>query len=195
MGHERDLWERRYGARASSPLPSPSLFLERHAAQLPVGRALDVACGNGRNTVYLAAQHFTVDAIDIALAGLRTAKREAQRYGLSARFIQADLDNYSPAADRYDVVVNVRYLNRQLLPALKRAVRAGGMVVFETFLREQADLGHPKNPAFLLERGELAHVFADFEVVAYAEGLFQAESDRAFLARMLARRPADWEQD
>jgi SAM-dependent methyltransferase len=169
--------------------------LEQHFAQLPVGKALDVACGDGRNTLCLAQRHSSVDAVDIAIAGLMRAKREAQRRGLSAHFIQADLDAYPLPVNHYDTVVNVRYLNRQLLPALKRAVRAGGMVVFETFLREQAELGHPRNPAFLLERGELAHIFDDFELVTYEEGLFQTEKDRAFLARMLARRPGDWEPD
>jgi SAM-dependent methyltransferase len=169
--------------------------LQRHSARLPLGRALDVACGDGRNTLYLARQHFAVDAVDIALAGLMRAKREAYRQGLSACFIQADLDSFPLPVDRYDVVVNVRYLNRHLLPALKKTVREGGMVVFETFLREQAELGHPRNPDFLLERGELGLAFNDFDVLAYEEGLFQTEKDGAFLARVLARRPVDWEPD
>jgi 2-polyprenyl-3-methyl-5-hydroxy-6-metoxy-1,4-benzoquinol methylase len=195
MGHERDLWEKRYEARTSSPPASHSLFLQRECARLPVGRALDVACGDGRNALYLAQQHFAVDGIDIALAGLMRARHEAQRRGLSARFIQADLDAFALPARRYDVVMNVRYLNRRLLPSLKNAVRAGGMIVFETFLREQADIGHPRNPDFLLERGELERLFQDFNVLAYEEGLFQTEKDRAFLARLLAQRPTGWEVD
>jgi hypothetical protein len=123
------------------------------------------------------------------------AKREAQRQGLPARFIQADLDTFPLPLGQYDVVVNVRYLNRPLLPALKTTVRDGGVVVFETFLREQAELGHPRNPAFLLERGELARTFADFEVLVHEEGLFQTEKDRAFLARIVAQRPMGWEPD
>jgi len=189
MGEERDLWEKRYGAKASSPIRDPSLFLQRHSPRLPVGRALDVACGDGRNTLYLAQQNFDVDAVDIAFAGLIRARHEAQRRGLSVCFFQADLATIPLPVNRYDLVVNVRYLNRQILSDLKKTVREGGMVVFETFLREQADLGHPRNPAFLLERGELRRVFDDFEVLVYEEGLFETERDKAFLARMLARRP------
>lgn len=174
---------------------SPSLFLERHAARLPVGRALDVACGDGRNTLYLARRHFAVEAVDIAFAGLMRARQEALQRGLSARFIQANLDDFALPPGRYDVVVNVRYLNRPLLPVLKKAVRVDGMVVFETFLHEQAEIGHPRNPAFLLARGELARMFSDFNVLVYEEGLFETERDKAFLARMLAQRPRGWEPD
>jgi 2-polyprenyl-3-methyl-5-hydroxy-6-metoxy-1,4-benzoquinol methylase len=195
MTRERDLWEKRHEARTSSPLAPPSLFLQNEVARLRVGRALDVACGDGRNTLYLARQHFVVDAIDIARAGLMRAKLEAARQGLPARFIQGDLDAFSLPVGRYDVVVNVRYLNRRLVPALKNTLREGGMVVFETFLRQQAEIGHPRNPDFLLERGELLHRFEDFDVLIYEEGLFQTEKDQAFMARILAQRPIGWEAD
>ena len=68
-------------------------------------------------------------------------------------------------------------------------MRRGGAVVFETFIRDQQQLGHPRNPAFLLERGELAVHFSDFEQLSYEEGRVETESGPAFLARMLARRP------
>lgn len=195
MSEERSRWEKRYREKATSPISDPSLFLKRHFSQLPLGRALDVACGDGRNTLYLARQGYAVDAVDIAFGGLIRAKREAQRLGLFVRFLQADLDSILLPVNRYDVVVNVRYLDRQILPILKKTVRGGGMVVFETFLREQAALGHPRNPAFLLDRGELRRLFDDFHVLVYEEGLFRTERDEAFLVRMLAQRPVEREPD
>lgn len=195
MDRERDRWEKRYGAKASSPVADPSLFLQQQCQRLPIGRVLDVACGDGRNALYLARQNFVVDAVDIAFAGLIRAKREAQRRALHLCLLQADLETMVLPSCRYEVVVNVRYLNRQLLARLKRAVRVGGMVVFETFLREQAELGHPRNPDFLLERGELRHLFGGFEILVYQEGRFHTERDEAFLVRMLAQRPAGWESD
>jgi hypothetical protein len=113
----------------------------------------------------------------------------ARRDGLRVDAVQADLEQWTLPAGRYDVVVNVRYLQRSLFDALKAAPRRGGMVVFETFTRDQQQLGHPRNPAFLLERGELAARFADFEIVSYGEGRCETETGPAFLARMLARRP------
>ena len=102
--------------------------------------------------------------------------------------LQADLEQFPLPRERYDVVVNVRYLQRSLFPALKASVRHGGCVVFETFIRDQQQLGHPRNPAFLLERGELAAQFSDFDVLSVTEGRCETESGAAFLARLLARR-------
>jgi hypothetical protein len=87
-------------------------------------------------------------------------------------------------------VVNVRYLQRDLFAAIRDALLPGGVVVFETFLREQAQLGHPSNPAFLLEPGELRSHFADFDILDAAEGLVERGDGRSYLAQLVARRPA-----
>jgi SAM-dependent methyltransferase len=186
---ERSAWESRHGARAEDAERPPSAFLAEHVGQLPPGRALDVACGDGRHALYLARQGWQVDAIDFARAGLQRLRAAAGREQLRVHAVQADLEQFPLPRDRYDVVVNVRYLQRSLFDPLKAAARRGGMVVFETFLRDQQQLGHPRNPAYLLEPGELRARFADFEILAYEEGRWDTESGPAFLARLLARRP------
>jgi SAM-dependent methyltransferase len=181
-------WESRYregGGDASRP---PSQFLSAVLQQLPPGRALDLACGAGRHALYLARHGWTVDAIDFARAGLAQLAAAARRDSLRVHPVQADLEQFPLRRDRYDVVLNVRYLQRGLVAAMKASVRRGGVIVFETFIRDQQQLGHPRNPAFLLERGELRAHFEDFAVVAYDEGRFETESGPAFLARLLARR-------
>lgn len=192
---DRARWEERYRAKAERPLDLPSRFLRRHLPQLPRGLALDVACGDGRNALFLARRGFTVEAIDIAMAGLRRAQAAIRREHLPVRLIQADLVSFPLRRERYAVIINIRYLERALWPALKRAVREGGAIVVETFLIDQLQCGHPSNPAYLLQRGELATAFRDFEVSVYEEGLFESETNGAFLARMLARRPRGWRAD
>lgn len=192
MNDDRTRWEERYSARADPRHDPPSSFLTQHIARISVGPALDVACGAGRHARYLARAGFRVEAIDIARAGLRSALREARREQLPIRFIQADLDRFSLALDRYALAINVRFLNRALWPALKRCTRPGGIVLYETFTIEQAAIGHPSNPAYLLQPGELRRGFADFAVLHYEEGLFETETGPAYLARMLAQRPRDW---
>lgn len=131
-----------------------------------------------------------MDAIDIAGAGLRRTQASARVERLPVRLIQADLDHCPLSADHYALVINVRYLNRPLFHWLKRCVRPSGCVLFETFTVDQAAIGHPSNPAYLLAPGELRTAFSDFEILAYEEGLFEAETGPAYLARLLARRPA-----
>ena len=186
---DRHSWESRYGERPAEPARAPSSFLVEHLAHLPRGRALDVACGDGRHALYLARHGWTVDAVDFSRAALERLLAAARREALAVSAIQADLEDCALRPRGYDLVLNVRYLQRTLIDVLKHAVRRGGMVVFETFIRDQQQLGHPRNPLYLLERGELAARFGDFEILDYEEGRCATESGDAFLARLLARRP------
>jgi tellurite methyltransferase len=185
---DRQEWESRYRQRQDDGIRPPSSFLVEHLHRLPAGRALDIATGDGRHALYLARHGWRVEAIDFAHTASARVQMLARRDALPVGVVQADLDNFRLPRERYDVVVNVRYLQRSLFPALKACVRRGGAVVFETFIRDQQQLGHPRNPAFLLERGELAAQFEDFEVLACEEGRFETETGPAFLARLLARR-------
>ena len=185
---DHNSWEARYRERAADGIRPPSHFLVEVIDQLPRGRALDLACGDGRHALYLAERGWHVDAIDFAYAGLARLLAAAQTRHITVNAVQADLEHFPLPRQRYDVVVNVRYLQRSLFPALKASVRESGCVVFETFILDQQRLGHPRNPAFLLERGELAAQFSDFDILRCTEGRCETESGAAHLARLLARR-------
>ncbi len=186
---DRGKWEARYATRAHEPVAAPSGLLVEHRHLLPAGRALDVACGDGRNALWLARQGFAVEAIDLAFSGLARLAATARDEGLAIRPIQADLERFHLPSARYAVVVNSRYLQRSLFGALRRAVLPGGVIVFETFLREQARVGHPRNPAFLLEPGELRAEFATFTTLLDDEGPVDIDGAAAYVARLIARRP------
>jgi tellurite methyltransferase len=182
----RQRWEERYDAGTGAAGP-PAALLAAAVAALPPGRALDIACGDGRNALFLARRGFRVDAIDFAYAGLSRLAVAARREGVAVRPIVADLENYLLPAARYAVVVNTRYLQRSLFESIRNAVEPGGLVIFETFLRAALYGGHLRNPAFLLESGELARRFDGFEVVSYEEG--PVDGSAQLLARIVARRP------
>ena len=186
---ERHRWEERYTTGGTGSPGFPSLFLRENLHKLPRGRALDIACGDGRHALFLAGNGYRVEAIDLALTGLRRLRQAAERDGVALTAIQADLEHFPLRPERYDVVVNIRYLQRSLWPELRTALRPGGVIVFETFTTEQRKLGSPSNPDFLLEPGELHEAFRDFELLDYQEGMFNSERGPAHLARMLARRP------
>ena len=93
--------------------------------------------------------------------------------------------------ERYDAVINIRYLQRSLFEPLRHALRPGGLLLFETYLIDQQRLGHPRNPAFLLQPNELRTAFSACEILAYQEGLVQTGAESAYLARLLARRRVD----
>jgi SAM-dependent methyltransferase len=168
--------------------PQPSAFLRRVIDRIPRGRALDLAAGDGRNALPLALRGDRVVGIDRSRDALRSARQKAATVGVHIDLIQADLDQYPLPEARFDAVLNFRYLQRSLVPAMRRAVLPGGVVVFETFLVDQLALGHPRNPDYVLAHNELLRLFAGFRVLVYEEGRFELDSGPVFLARLLAER-------
>jgi SAM-dependent methyltransferase len=188
MPDKRRHWEERY-ADPDRRIGRPSEFVESVLPGHGSGYALDVACGTGRHSIALAQRGFRVEAIDLAHAGLRRLRDVAEAERLSIDVIQADLELYPLPERRYGVAVNAFYLQRDLFPAIKRSLVAGGLAIVETFLVDQREIGHPRNPAFLLDRGELRDWFSDFEILECREGLFQNGDESAYLSRLVARRP------
>jgi tellurite methyltransferase len=186
MASDRQRWEARYAADSCGTQRAPSEFLLAHA-DLIHGRVLDLAAGSGRNALFLARRGNVVDAIDISFAGLRQARAAAAAAGVALRAVQADLESFPLPAARYDAAINIRYLQRALFAPLKRTVRPGGIILFETFLIDQQVFGHPRNPAHMLQPGELRRAFADCVILVYSEGLVEGAGGPAYLARLLAR--------
>jgi tellurite methyltransferase len=150
----------------------PAQFLVENIELLPKGRALDMAMGGGRNAIYLAKMGFEVEGVDISPEAVRSALESARRAGVTIRAQIADLEgNYCIKKDAYDVIVCFNYLQRSLIPQIKDGLRKGGMVVYETFIVDQAQFGKPRNPDYLLKYNELLYLFRDFRCLRYREGV------------------------
>jgi len=153
------------------------------------GRALDLACGTGRDAVYLAMRGYEVDAVDRLPDALERAQDLARRSGVRLNTIQADLRREPVLpAERYDLVTVLRFLHRPLLPAIRECVAPGGFVVYETFHRR--DAGKEERPleiSHTVADGELAAAFYGFELLLARDGI--ACGERIF-SQLLARRQA-----
>jgi SAM-dependent methyltransferase len=166
----------------------PAAWLLDHLALLPCGgKVLDVACGRGRHALLLAGAGFSVTAVDRSAAAVDGVRAAAHQLGLELTCRVLDLET-SPAPDLgaagYDAVLVFNYLHRPLFPALRDAVAPGGHLLYETFTVAQASRGRPRNPAFLLQNGELAQLMAPLTVLHSREGEF----DGRCLASVVARR-------
>ena len=126
---ERREWARRWAEGDYHARSGPSALVAAWAWRLPKGRALDLACGNGRNALYLAEMGFTVDAVDIAPAALKLAQDAARERGLAIHPILADLDEYPLPVETYDLITTSFYINRNLIPRVKEALKPGGFVL------------------------------------------------------------------
>ncbi len=116
---DRHGWNERYGARDLVWTAEPNRFLVEEASPLAAGRALDLACGEGRNAIWLAEHGWQATGVDFSDVALEKAARLAAARGVGAEWVRADLLEYVPAPGRYDLVL-LFYL--QVPTAQRRAV-------------------------------------------------------------------------
>lgn len=186
---ERSRWDRRYASGEYMPRTLPSPFLLEWLEHVPVGRALDVATGTGRNALALAEAGFAVDAVDISTVAVDAAAAEAGRRGLDVRWVVADLDTAGLPGEAYDLVTVVRYRNRALWPRLAAALAPDGWILVEHHLRTTLpDVVGPADDAFRLAPGELLDAFGHLRIVHYSERIEPTDDGAASfaLARLVA---------
>lgn len=185
---DRTRWEGKYAARTVPATLEPSPWLQEILQKIPAGRACDLACGLGDNSLLLAQQGWTVDAVDVSPLGLKLAESRAPSVGLSVNWIAADLDNWQPASASYDLITVFRFLDRRSIPRIvMEGLKPGGRLVYETFggnhlSRPEAQM---RNPEFVLQPGELPRLFPGLEVIEATE-IRLPERD---FARFIGRRP------
>jgi len=150
-----------------------SPFLVENISLLPKGKALDIAMGNGRNTIYLTEMGFDAEGVDVSEEAVKNALERAKSAGVNINAYVKDIEagNYIIEKNAYDVIVCFNYLHRPLMPRIKDGLKKGGMVVYQTYTIDQLQFGKPSNPDFLLKYNELLEVFSDFRCLRYYEGI------------------------
>lgn len=165
MEADRLKWNQRFGSEATYLGERPSPFLaseiERILRLAPGRRALDIACGEGRNSVFLARHGFMVIGLDISDVGLGKAARRTEEAGVSVDYRNVDLDGYR-ITGQFDLIINFNFLLRELIPEEVRALAAGGLLIIDTIMESPALLAS-HNPAYLLARGELQRICEGLE--------------------------------
>ena len=184
----RGRWDRRYREEPQRwpGAEEPHPFLLEQAHRLPArGRALDIACGLGRNTLWLAARGLAVVAVDVSSVACDRLRTYAAERRLPVTVFCRDLEQEPLPDGPFDLIINTLYLQRDLVPAIERALAPGALLLFATFV--EGGLHDPPlvHKEFLLRRGELAEMFPGLETVVVREdppGMPRA------LASLVARR-------
>ena len=170
---ERDKWDARYRDGAYEGRTHPTALLVEWLPRLPRGRALDVACGAGRNALYLAANGYAVSALDISGVALERAQAAAVERGLTVEWLCADLDEDPeralPAGD-FDLIVWVRYVHPTLMPHLVARLAVGGAIVCEQHFATGAAVAGPRSAEFRLPPGALRRSAQGLDVAHAYEG-------------------------
>lgn len=155
------------------------------------GPVLDLAAGKGENGLFLAGLQLPVVLADRSGEALEKARKSAVDRGLTAQFWEVDLETSGNPLqeEHYRGILVFRYLHRPLIPCLRKGIRPGGILIYETFTRDQPRFGRPHNPDFLLQPGELAGWFQDWHTIHYFEGIL-LHPDRA-MAQIVCRKPRE----
>lgn len=189
----RARWDARYAGGGGPRKTTPHPWLVQHIWRVPTGKALEVACGMGRDSIFLAQQGFYVHAVDISAVALREARRRARLSGVDHRvhFVVADLTRFAFPTGYYDLVVGFSYWEREIRAALRAAVRPGGFIIYETFNVFWAHTRPDICPRYLVEPGELLAWLQDWEVLAYREIGSDRPDSRGYKAvsSIVARKP------
>jgi tellurite methyltransferase len=179
-------WDARYLQAAQDPVAEPASIVCEWLPLLPPGPALDIACGTGRHTLLLASRGHAVTAVDWSGAGLEVLENRARAKkfavdralaekigeiaGRGITLVQTNLEEIRLPENSFSVILCLQYLQRSLFRQMARALRAGGLLLFETFTRAQLQYSDgPRNPAYLLEPGELRAAFPELRVLFYRE--------------------------
>jgi SAM-dependent methyltransferase len=183
-------WEERYRSRgrpaedfATAPVP----LLSGTAAKLSPGRALDLACGTGRNALWLARHGWSVTAVDGAPTAIEILRRRAQEHGLTVDAKVADLErgefHIEPSA--WDLICICYYLQRDLFESAKSGLAPAGVLLAIVHIAAPGE--QPTNHR--LGPGELAEYFRGWEILHHYEGLPSDPAHQRLVAEIVARRP------
>ena len=173
--------------RHRSTVPSP--WIARHAGLIAAGaRVLDLACGSGRHTRYLRGRGLRVTAIDIDTSGLADLADDPL-----VEIVETDLEQPGTAplaGHRFDAVVVTDYLFRPLLVPLVDCLKPGGIFLYETFALGNERFGRPRNPDFLLRRGELLALAEGRLTVIACEHRIHPPPTPKIVQRLCAQKPS-----
>ncbi len=173
---------------------SPEPFLVESFHLLPMGLALDIAMGEGRNAIYLASRGFDVDGVDSDPSAVKRARSAARRLGAPIRAVVGNVEDgtHIIPVDAYDVISVFDYVHRPLFTDIREGLKAGGVVVFQAPLQGTSGAASPADPARLLAPGELKRVFDDWEILRLREEVEPSPnlSSSRLVAGIVARKPA-----
>ena len=195
-------WDERHREAAKGVLAEPASIVYEWLPLLPEGSALDLACGSGRHTLLLASRGQTVTAVDWSAEALDILENRARKTKLHVsrhdaadltelekrgiRLIRANLEDISLPEAAFALILCLQYLQRSLFAQMARALKPGGMLLFETFTKAQLNYsGGPRNPDHLLDPGELRTAFPELHLLFYRE-LNAGQG----IASLVAQKPA-----
>jgi SAM-dependent methyltransferase len=181
-------WEEKYRSGDRGKEDAPTILLREMAVKLIPGTAIDLACGAGRNALFLAEQGWHVTAMDGSRTAIEIVRQRAAARGLELTTDVADLTapGFELPRDAFDLVLIAYYLQSDLFPKAQAATRVGGTLITIAHLPEPGESWSEKRAA----PGELREFFKDWEILWEYEGASRDPAHHRPVVELVARRTA-----
>jgi len=180
---DRERWNIKH---QTMPMPTNvSKIIDKYISYANVGRALDIACGTGRNSVFIAEHGFEVDAVDVSDYALSQITPSS-----SIHTIHSDLETFDFKSNTYDLICNINFLDRRLFPKIQESLAPKGILIFETFIIAHGEeYSQPGNIDYVLRKNELLHAFIGLDVIYYEEhDDINLRGEKVKIASMVCRK-------
>jgi tellurite methyltransferase len=176
-------WNQRYQAGEQVEKSPPQLVVE-FASNLAAGSALDLACGPGRNALYLAELGWRVTALDGSPVAIDLLRARAHPR-IDARLVDLEATGLEIAPEAFDLVLSSYYFQRSLIPVMKSALRSGGLLIMIVLLDP------PPGTPTRAYPGELRAFFDGWRILHYTEGELGKPGDHQAVAELVAQKPVE----
>jgi len=175
---DREKWNKKYNSE--DILNREPIDLVKYYYKLANrGLALDIACGRGRHSLFLAQNEFEVDALDISGVALENIENCANIYPR-----EVDFDTHKLTPNCYDLIVCTYFLDRDIIEDIYNSLAPNGVLIYETFVSHENN--EFQNSRFLLQKGELKELFSNLEAIYYEEWLDDKDSKINHKASLVA---------
>lgn len=165
---EQERWDSRYVHDERWRVDHPPFpWLVEHIKPVHDGLALDLACGLGHNTLWLAEHGYWAIGVDVSLVALRRGLSTARSQRIDGRvmFAQVDLDHFWMPPDSFDLICVIRFLNRAIFPTIASALKPGGQLLYATLNWRYAETSPDTPTVYLLSPGELECAFSSLNII------------------------------
>jgi len=194
-------WDKKYRDGYCDGAAEPHDLLQKFWQIIPGKRVIDIAMGNGRDSIFLAKKGFCVYGLEKSMEAIRIAKKTTEPAGNSISIIHGDATAMPFKDGSADCVIVFYFLLRDIMGNIQNMLGKGGVLIYETFLKRQneveictanaaSDRGrlHRRNPDYLLEDGELISFFRDFQLLFYEETISASMNNRRATAKFIGRK-------
>jgi tellurite methyltransferase len=165
----KDKWNQHYHSYPNKHSAATEVLFQNQHLLPEQGTALEIACGRGANAICLAENGLVVSAWDISESAIEQLSLHAKEKKLTLNSEVRNVSVQPPSANTFDVIVVSHFLERALMGDIRKAIKSGGLIFYQTFIKEKIDESGPKNPDYLLDSNELLTIFNDWKIICYRE--------------------------